>query len=157
MLKNISVTLTKRGDLEGSATRRKAISDSCLDNIAPQVSFSFDPNSSLSPHPRVLPGLHSQPCQKYYRLATKGTGRSCKRNYTNLYSICFIVIERFAPYLSDNYEFPVCSNPWLKTPTLQFFCKLRYLCNSIHDLTSQSLSLNLHQTCDVTSRVLGHS
>lgn len=42
VLKSISATLTKRADLEGSAERRKAITDSCLDIMTPQASFSLD-------------------------------------------------------------------------------------------------------------------
>ena len=41
VLKNISATLIKRGDLEGSVERRNAITDSCLDIKIPEVSISI--------------------------------------------------------------------------------------------------------------------
>lgn len=41
VLKNISATLIKRGDLEGSVERRNAITDSCLDIKTPDVSISI--------------------------------------------------------------------------------------------------------------------
>ena len=46
VLKKISATLIKRGDLEGSVERRKAITDDCLDIKTPEVSF-FNLNSLL--------------------------------------------------------------------------------------------------------------
>lgn len=47
VLKSISASLTKRSELEGSAEHRKAITDSCLDTLIPQVSFSLDLNNLL--------------------------------------------------------------------------------------------------------------
>ena len=41
VLKNISATLIKRGDLEGSVKRRNAITDNCLDIKTPEVSISI--------------------------------------------------------------------------------------------------------------------
>lgn len=41
VLKKISATLIKRGDLEGSMERRKAITDSCLDIKTPEASISI--------------------------------------------------------------------------------------------------------------------
>ena len=41
VLKNISATLIKRGDLEGSVERRNAITKSCLDIKIPEVSISI--------------------------------------------------------------------------------------------------------------------
>ena len=41
VLKKISASLIKRGDLEGSVERRKAITDSCLDIKPPEVSISI--------------------------------------------------------------------------------------------------------------------
>ncbi|KAF8798082.1 actin cytoskeleton organization protein [Phlegmacium glaucopus] len=41
VLKNISAALTKRGDLEGSMERRKAITDSSLDILTPQLCQDF--------------------------------------------------------------------------------------------------------------------
>jgi N-terminal acetyltransferase B complex non-catalytic subunit len=41
VLKNISATLIKRSDLEGSVERRNAITDSCLDIKTPEVCISI--------------------------------------------------------------------------------------------------------------------
>ena len=41
VLKNISATLTKRGDLEGSVERRHAITDSYLEMKTPEVNISI--------------------------------------------------------------------------------------------------------------------
>lgn len=41
VLKKISATLIKRGDLEASVERRKAITDSCLDIETPEASISI--------------------------------------------------------------------------------------------------------------------
>lgn len=41
VLKKISATLIKRGELEGSTERRKAITDSCLDIKTPEVRISI--------------------------------------------------------------------------------------------------------------------
>lgn len=41
VLKKISSTLIKRGDIEGSMERRKAITDSCLDIKTPEASLSI--------------------------------------------------------------------------------------------------------------------
>jgi len=66
----------QRGDLEGSAEHRKAIADSSLDILTPQVSFSLIQltyRKLTREHPTALPGLHCQPCQKDHRVTAKGT------------------------------------------------------------------------------------